>query len=124
MKPIYWRSLAMTMLCFSHSAFTPAFADQRGKAITVEIHKGDLDLTSQAGARTALDCIRAATRKVCGAHSSFGLSADRMLHDCREDFTRRAVRAFEAPMVTELYERRMGPPKRTTRQAGDDWRRG
>jgi UrcA family protein len=80
----------------------PAFARSTGEQITVQILRGDLDLTTDAGVRVAYSRIRMATRRVCGPRPVFLYT--RLWRDCTADFADRAVAAFDCPKLTALHE--------------------
>jgi UrcA family protein len=80
-----------------------ALAADRETASTA-VHYGDLNLGSQAGAKTMLQRINAAANKVCEPQADIGdLTGFGEWRKCVSTSIRNAVQSLDAPMVTAAY---------------------
>jgi UrcA family protein len=81
----------------------PAFAADGPDQMRVKV--GDLNLSSQVGAQSALNRIRAATRDFCSVNpGSRALAEQAEARKCDARMTYMAVRKLDAPVVTAAYE--------------------
>jgi UrcA family protein len=76
------------------------------KEATMRVRIGDLNLSSDAGAATALARIRGASTRFCRFNSGPLYRAQEAR--CRQEISYKAVRQLDAPVVTALYEARTG----------------
>jgi UrcA family protein len=118
MKNAQRRLYAIALACLSLAVLAPAAsARPLEREVRVEIFHGDLDLLTEAGARTAYHRIRLAARRVCGQRpTGFFIQSDRAWRACRDSFTARAVEAFNAPTLTALYFDKLTPPYPSTKR--------
>jgi UrcA family protein len=109
------QTMKALILCGALTALAvPAFAapgDVRpvaglSRAFETTVRLGDLDLNRLSGAEAALDRIRLAGRKVCGARPSpMDLVATHSHRVCAARAVDSAVAALDAPLVTARHMR-------------------
>jgi len=118
MKTAQRRICAIAFACLTLTAIAPAaFAQQPEREVKVRIFRGDLDLSTEAGARTALRRIELATTQICGQRPGHLLiRAQRSWRRCHEEFVARAVEAFDAPRLTDLYLDSLAEPGQSTKR--------
>jgi len=69
----------------------------------MRVRIGDVNVHSEAGARTALKRIKFAATKFCGPEYSYLPGYSREIWKCQKDMTQKAVTKLDAPLVTALY---------------------
>jgi UrcA family protein len=100
-------AFALASLAPSALAGTPSRI--RGEQVSIAIPYGDLDLSTRAGAHAALKRIQAAALEICGGRPDPKQLALNVAYSaCQSDVVSRGVEAFNAPMVTALYNRKPG----------------
>lgn len=92
------------------AASFPAQADPSPRTKIVVVR--DLDLGTDAGARTLLRRIEKATRIVCDEHGTRpqGVDADRRYAACQRAAVARAVETVGSPRLTSLHLQGRRPP--------------
>ncbi len=68
----------------------------------MRVRIGDLNVHSDAGARSALKRIKFAATKFCGPEYGY-TGYNREIWKCQKDMTQKAVTKLDAPLVTALY---------------------
>lgn len=95
------QSIAFAALAFAAFA-SPAAAETGRSHEGVQVFYGDLDTTSQAGAKALLTRIRTAARQVCGwDRQARGLELQQQ-RACLDGAVSRAVARVNVPTVTEM----------------------
>lgn len=84
----------------------PAAAEAAEDVMIVRL--GDLNLSSDAGANSALRRIRDAAKAFCGGHGERSLAVHREATQCRARMVGKAVAALDAPLVTARHTGRPG----------------
>jgi UrcA family protein len=101
---------ALALASLAPAAFAEKPYRQVGEQISVAVPYGDLDLTTRAGARTAMKRIEGASAQICGTRPEPKLLVlNRAYSACHADVMSRGVVAFNAPMLTALYQGKAGP---------------
>ena len=77
-------------------------AAQPVDTISLKVFVGDLNISNEAGAKVALERIRAAARSICGSEPSAPLSRTMVYAPCVRNITDRAVASLDSPVVTAL----------------------
>jgi UrcA family protein len=108
METIMSRSVKSALLAFAAIAAVsvPAAADPVMQSYSVRVAHADLDLGSEAGARTAIARIEQAAAQACGKRPAPRLIGATQTHRaCLADVTLKAVETINAPVLTALYGR-------------------
>lgn len=80
----------------------PAAAGPGDEARTLRVSYADLNLRSDAGARTMMTRIKSASYRVCGVHRGHVSVNAWLEQDCRKKAVSKAVADLDAPLVTAL----------------------
>jgi UrcA family protein len=84
----------------------------RGRSV---VYYGDLNIETEADARTMLRRIELAAKRACGGHPTFSTytgSLDHTFEECRGEAVERTVKQLCAPMLTRVYsENRARDPR-------------
>jgi UrcA family protein len=88
---------AATAIAVAGSA--AAQSDDAGAALTAKVRYADLNLTSEAGAKTMLGRIEYAARRVCGSPDVRDLAQVAAYDHCKAETVVRTVRVLGAPLV-------------------------
>jgi len=78
----------------------------------MRVKVGDLNVHSDAGARTAFKRINNAARNFCGPLQGYSPGYQAEVRACRKEMTDKAVSKLDAPLVTALHT-----PQATTQLA-------
>jgi len=86
---------------------TSAFAASPDDPISVKVSIADLNMASEAGARTALSRIRYAAEKACGGDVADQTLGEQMqFRSCAKQAVQRAVTAINQPALTAVNQGR------------------
>ena len=69
----------------------------------MRVKVGDINVHSDAGARTAFKRINLAARDFCGPLQGYSAAYPAEVRACRKEMTDKAVAKLDAPLVTALY---------------------
>jgi len=95
---------AAAALFFAIPASQAADADPLRPQVSVQVAYGDLDLSSPAGARTMINRLRSATRKICGDEPAPMQIAMILRHkSCFSTTMTQAVASLDHPVVSAAY---------------------
>ena len=75
----------------------------RAEEGVMRVKIGDLNVHSDAGARTAFKRINIAARDFCGPLQGYSPTYPAEVRACRKEMTDKAVAKLDAPLVTALY---------------------
>ena len=95
---------AAAALFFAIPASPAADADPLRPQVSVEVAYGDLDLSSSAGARTMINRLRSATRKICGDEPApLQIAMILRYKSCFGTTMSQAVASLDHPVVSAIY---------------------
>jgi UrcA family protein len=80
----------------------PALADSETAGVSVKVKTSDLNLQTEAGAKTALQRINRAAKSAC-SEVSVGSRMPTVDQGCVADVTDKLVKQLKAPMVEAVY---------------------
>jgi UrcA family protein len=87
----------------------PTAAAQERQTVSVTVPYDDLDIDTPAGARTLLDRISVASKKVCGKPpSTLMLSVPDKRTECRANAVRQTVLSLNEPAITLAWQAQTG----------------
>jgi len=92
---------------------TPTVAQDGNGTDQMRVKVGDLNLTTNSGARSAFNRIRVATRDFCSVSpGNRNLAVQAEARKCDAQMTYLAVKKLDSPVVTAMYEgsRNTQPP--------------
>ena len=75
----------------------------RAEEGVMRVKIGDLNVHSDAGARTAFKRINLAARDFCGPLQGYSATYPAEVRACRKEMVEKAVTKLDAPLVTALY---------------------
>lgn len=78
----------------------------------MRIKIGDLDLHSQAGAKTFMSRLHRGVVRFCSYDGRTVRYQTATIRDCQIRMSTQAVRQLDAPMVTAMYSQRLSPAQR------------
>jgi UrcA family protein len=80
--------------------------------VGVTVRYGDLNLTTDAGAKVMLNRIRMAAREACGwTPPTYDLAAQPIFRRCVGEATNRAVAMLDSPLVTAMNNSEVTPAR-------------
>ena len=95
-------ALALAALASPAAAETGRVASHDG----IQVFYGDLDTSSQAGAKALLGRLNAAARQVCGGHTYAPGQIHQQQRTCQANAVSRAVGRINNPVVTQMLAAR------------------
>jgi UrcA family protein len=99
LEAVMHRLVLPTLAVLALSMATGAHAEEGVMRVKV----GDLNVRSDAGARTAFKRINLAARDFCGPLQGYSFDYASNVRKCRKEMTEKAVTKLDAPLVTALY---------------------
>ena len=105
------QSLCIAALAFAALA-SPAAAEtgRTHSGAGIQVFYGDLDTSSQAGAKVLVGRLNAAAREVCGADSQARGLTRLQQRTCQTNAVSRAVARINNPVVTQMLATSTGKP--------------
>ena len=95
--------LALTACVGMLSTASAAPSDDAGDAPKITVRYSDLDLSTEAGAKSLYNRISMAARQVCPSDDSRELSRFAIARACQHAAVERAVRAVNSPHLAAAY---------------------
>jgi len=90
------------VLALGFAAHSQTASAQPVDTVSIKVSVGDLNISSEAGAKVALERIRVAARSICGPAPSAALPRTMDYAPCVRNITDRAVASLDSPLVTAL----------------------